>query len=96
MTVRGTCLIAAGSPARATWIEALANFADNWTSRRIFDIAFAARFADLPQGATQARRNPGDVMVAKEGPQSEPRPKASEFVACIFRIANDRDQSAFE
>ena len=96
MTVRGTCLIAAGSPARATWIEALASFADNWTSRRIFDIAFAARFADLPQGATQARRDPGDVMVAKEGPQGEPRSKASEFAACISRIADHQDQPAFE
>jgi RNA polymerase sigma-70 factor (ECF subfamily) len=96
MTVRGTCLIEAGSPARATWIEALACFADNWTSRRIFDIAFAARFADLPQGAMQARRNPGDVMVAKEGPRGELRSKASEFAACISRIADHQDQPAFE
>ena len=35
-------------------------------------------------------------MVAKEGLQSEPRPAAPDFAACIFRIANDRDQSAFE
>ena len=35
-------------------------------------------------------------MVAKEGLQSEPRPKLPDFAACIFRIANDRDQSAFE
>ena len=79
MTARGTCLVEAGSPTRAPWIEALACFADNWTARRIFEIAFAARFADLPHGATPARSNPGDVMVAKEGLQSEPRPKAPDF-----------------
>jgi len=96
MTARGTCLIEAGSSARAPWIEALACFADNWTSRRIFEIAFAARFADLPHGATPARSNPGVIMGAKEGLQSEPRPRAPDFAACIFRIVNDRDQSAFE
>jgi RNA polymerase sigma-70 factor (ECF subfamily) len=35
-------------------------------------------------------------MVAKKGLQGEPPPKSSEFAACISRIANDRDQPAFE
>ena len=96
MTVRGTCSIEAGSPKRANWVEALASITDNWTSRRIFDIAFAARFAELRHGSTPARSHPGDIMVAKESPPGDPRPKASEFAACISRIATDRDQSAFE
>ena len=35
-------------------------------------------------------------MVAKLGVEGEPRRKASEFAACISRIANERDQLAFE
>ena len=35
-------------------------------------------------------------MVAKEGPPGEPRPQASELAACISRIADHRDQPAFE
>jgi RNA polymerase sigma-70 factor (ECF subfamily) len=94
MSVCGAFLIE-GRPA-APGIEALARLIDDWTSKRIFDIAFAARFADLPQGAPQARSNPGDVMVATEGQQGKPRPKASEFAACISRIADHQDQQAFE
>jgi RNA polymerase sigma factor (sigma-70 family) len=96
MTVRRTCLVEYGSQWRANWIEAFSAFTDNWASRRIFDVAFAARFADLPSGTTQARSNPGNIMVAKVGLQGEPRPKASELAACISRIATDRDQSALE
>jgi RNA polymerase sigma-70 factor, ECF subfamily len=96
MTFLRTCLLSSGSQGRANWIEAFADFTHNWTSRRTFDIAFAARFADLPREATQARSNPGKTMVPKVGLQGEPRPKASEFAACISRIANDRDQVAFE
>jgi len=96
MTFYGTCFIGASTPARSYWIEVLANFTDGWVSRWIFENAFAARFGDLPHGATRTRGNAGDIMVAKEGLQSEPRPKVPDFVACIFRIANDRDQSAFE
>ena len=96
MTVRRTCLVEYGSQWRANWIEAFSAFTDNWVSRRIFDVAFAARFADRPYGTTQVRSNPGNIMVAKIGLQSEPRPKASELAACISRIAIDRDQSALE
>jgi RNA polymerase sigma-70 factor (ECF subfamily) len=96
MTVRKTCLVGSGSQSRANWIEAFLGLTDYWTSRWIFDIAIVARFADRPHGSTQARSNHRSIMAAKEGLQSEPRPKASEFVACISRIANDRDQAAFE
>ncbi len=96
MTYFRTCLSGSGSQRFATWIEALLGFADNWTSKRVFDIAFAARFADLPLATTQARSNPGNIMVAKPTLESEPRPNASEFAACISRIATERDQPAFE
>jgi RNA polymerase sigma-70 factor, ECF subfamily len=96
MTVRKTCLVGSGSQSHANWIEAFLGFTDYWTSRWIFDIAFVARFADRPHGSAQAWSNHRNIMAAKEGLQIESRPKASEFVACISRIANDRDQSAFE
>jgi len=96
MTVRRTCLVESGSHWPENWIATFSAFVNNWASRWIFDIAFATRFADLPHVATQAWSNPGNIMVAKVGLQVEPRPKASEFAACISRIANDRDQSAFE
>ena len=96
MTISGTYPIGTVSQPRASWIEALAGYADNWTARRIFDIAFAARFAEPAIRTAKGRRDPGNIMVAKEGLPSEPRPKPSEFAACIWRIANQRDQSAFE
>lgn len=96
MTARNTCLIGVGSQWRANWIEAFCSFKDNWIFRRIFDIAFAARFADLPCGATRARSHPGNTMVARESVQGEPRRNSSELAACISRIASERDQSAFE
>jgi len=89
-------LIEAGSLGRANWTEALASLTNTWAARRILDIAFAVRFAELPFVATQAQSDSGDIMVAKEGLQVDQRSKAAEFVACISRVANDRDQSAFE
>ena len=96
MTFNDTCLIVAGSQGRANWANRLANLGDNLLARLIFDIAFAVRFAELPCGAKLARSRPEDIMVAKEILQGDPRPKASEFVESISKIANDRDEAAFD
>ena len=96
MTFNDTCLIVDGSQGRANWANRLVNFDDNPLARLIFDIAFAVRFARLPYGATPARSRPEDIMVAKEILQGDPRPNASEFAKSISKIANDRDEAAFE
>jgi RNA polymerase sigma-70 factor (ECF subfamily) len=95
MTSNATCLIVDGTQERANWANRLANLGDNIIARLIFEIAFAIRFAKLPYGATLARSKPEDTMAAKELLQGDPRPKASEFVESISRIANDRDEAAF-
>ena len=96
MTFNDTCLIVAGSQGRANWANRLANLGNNLLARLIFDIAFAARFAELAYGAKLARSRPEDIMVAKEILQGDPRPTASEFVESISKIANDRDEAAFD
>jgi hypothetical protein len=72
------------------------NLGNNLLPRLIFDISFAVRFAELPYGAKLARSRPEDIMVAKEILQGDPRPKVSEFVESISKIANDRDEAAFD
>ena len=96
MTFNDTCLIVDGSQGRANWAIRLANLGNNLLARLIFDIAFAVRFAELPYRAKLARSRPEDIMVAKEILQGDPRPKASEFVESISKIANDRDEAAFD
>ena len=96
MTFIYTCLIVAGSQGHANWANRLANLGYNLLARLIFDIAFAVRFVELPYGVTSARSRPEDIMVAKEILQGDPRPKASEFVESISKIANDRDETAFD
>ena len=96
MTFDGACLIAAGSQGRTNnWANRLAKLGNNLIARIIFDIAFAVRFAELPYGAKLARSRPEDIMFAKEILQVDPRPKASDFVESISKIANDRDEAAF-
>ena len=96
MTVIGTRLIVHGSQGSANWANRLSNLGYNLLARLIFDIAFAVRFAELPYRSKLARSRPEDIMVAKEILQGDPRPKASEFFESISKIANDRDEAAFD
>ena len=96
MTVIGTRLIVHGSQGSANWANRLSNFGYNLLARLIFDIAFAVRFAELPYRSKLARSRPEDIMVAKEILQDDPRPKASESAESISKIANDRDEAAFD
>jgi RNA polymerase sigma-70 factor (ECF subfamily) len=96
MISNDTCLIADGSQGRANWAIRLANRGNDLLAQLIFDIAFAVRFADLPYGAKPARSRHEDIMVAKEILLGGPRPKVSEFVEFILKIANDRDEAAFD
>lgn len=96
MSFIGTCLIVEGSHRRANWANRLAHLGHNLLARLTFDIAFSVRFAELPYGAKVARSRSEDIMVAKEILQADPRPKASEFAESISKVANDRDEAAFD
>ena len=96
MTVIGTRLIVHGSQGSANWANRLSNLGYHLLERLIFDIAFAVRFAELPYRSKLARSRPEDIMVAKEILQDDPRPKASESAESISKIANDRDEAAFD
>lgn len=96
MTLDGSCSIVDGSQGHANWANRLANLGNNLLARLIFDIAFAVPFAELPYRAKPARSRPEDTMVAKEILQGDPRPRASGFVESISKIANDRDEAAFD
>ena len=96
MTFNNTCLIIAGpQQGRTNWRHVLANLGDDIVARRIFDIAFAARFAQLPFRAKLALSRFKDTMVTKEVVEGDPRPKPSELAESILKIANDRDEAAF-
>ena len=96
MTFNGTRLIVHGSQGSANWANRLSNLGYHLLARLIFDIAFAVRFAELPYRSKLARSRPEDIMVAKEILQDDPRPKASESAESISKIANDRDEAAFD
>lgn len=96
MSINGTCFIVDGSQGRANWANRLANLGDSVLARLISDIAFAVRSAELPYGAKPTRSRPEDIMVAKELLPGTPRPTASEFAESILKIANDRDETAFD
>ena len=96
MTFNSTRLTVHGSQGSANRANRLSNLGYNLLERLIFDIAFAVRFAELPYRSKLARSRPEDIMVAKEILQDDPRPKASESAESISKIANDRDEAAFD
>ena len=96
MTFNSTRLTVHGSQGSANRVNRLSNLGYNLLARLIFDIAFAVRFAELPYRSKLARSRPEDIMVAKEILQDDPRPKASESAESISKIANDRDEAAFD
>ena len=96
MTVLGTYMIRTVRQSRRSWAGAIASLANNLLARLIFEIAFAARFHELPFGAAEARSTPEDLMVAKGTHPGAPRSKAAEFAECISEIANYRSVTAFD
>ena len=96
MTVHGTWVIATGRPDRKNWSGAIADLGNKFLGSLIFEIAFDARFHELPFRTAKRWSKPEDPMVAKGTDPGDPRSKAAEFAECIGQIASGRSEAAFE
>jgi RNA polymerase sigma-70 factor (ECF subfamily) len=96
MTVHHPCLIAAGSPKGTNWSNVIARAGNGYPAGLIFDIAFLLRFNEPPSGTSAARSKSEDLMVANGPLPGDARSKAAAFAECIFEVANNRSETAFE
>jgi RNA polymerase sigma-70 factor, ECF subfamily len=96
MTFHAALLIAPESRRPTSWAGAIGGLVKNLVASLVFQIAFAARFHELPFGAAKTRSKPQDNMVAQGTCPGDPRSRAAEFAECIRQIANNRSETAFD